>query len=76
MQLRNSLAPLATLRRRTQAWDCVADAAVAEAERLLRAMLRGTPPAVLARMVAARCQVAIIGRCQVRGLEAPEGDCG
>lgn len=48
-----------------QAWDCVCDAAVVGAADILERMLAGTPSAVRQRLVAAGCDVAIIGRNQV-----------
>lgn len=48
-----------------QAYDCVQEPAVREAERLLRCMLQSAPAAVMQRLQEAQCQVAIIGRQQL-----------
>jgi len=50
-----------------QAWQCVCAEAVQQAEHVVQHMLAGCPAGVLERMVAAGCNIAIIGRHQVHG---------
>lgn len=47
------------------AWQCVCAEAVQQAEHVVQHMLAGCPAGVLERMVAAGCNIAIIGRHQV-----------
>lgn len=49
-----------------QAYDCVGEDAVQEAVHVVIRMLQGCKPQVVTRMVAAGCNIAIIGRDQVR----------
>ncbi len=51
-----------------QAYECVSQAAVQQVVHVVTQMLAGCRPDVLQRMVSAGCNIAIIGRHQVRKL--------
>lgn len=49
-----------------QAYECVGQDAVQQVAHVVNHMLAGCKPQLLTRMVAAGCNIAIIGRDQVR----------